>query len=50
VRPITERESERMIEMKDDKRQLAAAKYAEDFGTNAAAQLQRYVRRQQHSR
>jgi len=50
VRAITEQHAERMIEMNDDEFQAAVTKYAEDFGTEAAAQLERYVRRQQHSR
>ncbi len=50
VRAITEQQAERMIEMKDDDLQSAVTKYAEDFGDKAAAQLERYVRRQQRSR
>jgi len=50
VRASTEQYAERMIEMDDDQLRSATAKYAEDFGTKAASQLERYVRRQQHSR
>jgi hypothetical protein len=50
VRAITEQRAERMIEMNENEFQAAVAKYADDFGTKAAAQLERYVRRQQHSR
>jgi hypothetical protein len=50
VRSITENEAERMREMNDTELSAAVAKYAEDFGPKAAAQLERYVRRQQHSR
>ncbi|HEY8748407.1 MAG TPA: hypothetical protein VIM11_10555 [Tepidisphaeraceae bacterium] len=50
VRAITEQYAERMIEMDEEKLRSATAKYAEDFGSKAAAQLERYVRRQQHSR
>lgn len=50
VRAITAEQAERMIEMNDDELQSAMTKYAEDFGSKAAAQLERYVRRQQHSR
>lgn len=50
VRAITEEQAERMVEMNDGDLHIAVAKYAEDFGPKAAAQLERYVRRQQHSR
>jgi hypothetical protein len=50
VRVITERETERMIEMDDDELRSAVTKYADDFGSKAAEQLERYVRRQQRSR
>jgi hypothetical protein len=50
VRAITEEQAERMIEMNDDELHSVVRKYAEDFGPKAAAQLERYVRRQQHSR
>jgi hypothetical protein len=50
VRAITEQHAERMIDLDDDQLRSAMAKYAEDFGTEAASQLERYVRRQQHSR
>jgi hypothetical protein len=36
--------------LNDDEVHKAVARYAEDFGDKAAAQLERYVRRQQHSR
>lgn len=50
VRAITTEQAERMIEMKDDELHAAVTKYAEDFGTKGAAQLERYVRRQQRTR
>lgn len=50
VRAITEQQAERMIDMSDADLRSAVTKYAEDFGGKAAAQLERYVRRQQHSR
>jgi hypothetical protein len=50
VREITEREAERMTDMNDGEMQSAVARYAEDFGSRAAAQLERYVRRQQRCR
>jgi hypothetical protein len=50
VRAITEDHAERMIEMNDAELQSAVTMYAGDFGNKAAAQLERYVRRQQHSR
>jgi hypothetical protein len=50
VRAITEQQAERMIDMSDAELRSAVTKYAEDFGNKAAAQLERYVRRQQHSR
>jgi len=50
VRAITEEQAERMMEMNDAELQSAVAKYAEDFGSKAASQLERYVRRQQRSR
>jgi hypothetical protein len=50
VRAITEQQAESMIEMKDAELQSAVAKYAEDFGSKAAAQLERSVRRQQRAR
>jgi hypothetical protein len=39
-----------MIDMNDDDLHFAVTKYSEDFGGKAAAQLERYVRRQQNSR
>jgi hypothetical protein len=50
VRAITERHAERMIDMDDDGLQAAVKEYADDFGEKAALQLERHVRRQQHSR
>ena len=50
VRAITEEQAERMTEMKDNELHAAVTKYAEDFGGKAAAQLERYVRRQQRMR
>jgi len=50
IRLITEQHAERMIEMNDDELRTATVKYAEDFGREAAAQLERYVRRRQRSR
>jgi hypothetical protein len=50
VRAITEDHAERMIVMNDDDLQVAVTKYAENFRRPAAAQPERYVRRQQHSR
>jgi hypothetical protein len=50
VRSITENEAERMLEMNDTELSVAAIRYAEDFGPKAAAQLERYVRRQQRSK
>jgi hypothetical protein len=50
VRAITERHAENMIDMNDAELQAAGKMYAEDFGEKAALQLERYVRRQQHSR
>jgi len=49
VRSITEHEAERMFELNDAELSAAVTKYAQDFGPKAASQLERYVRRQQHS-
>lgn len=48
VRAITDQQAERMIEMDDAELQAAVTKYAEDFGSKAAGQLERYVRGRQH--
>jgi hypothetical protein len=50
VLAITEKQAELMINMNDDELPTAVTKYAEDFGEKADAQLERFVRRQQHSR
>jgi hypothetical protein len=50
VRAITERHAERMVDMNDEKLHAAVTKYMDDFGSKAAAQLERYVRREQRSR
>jgi len=50
VRSITEEHAERMIEINDGELQAPVTKYAKDFGSRAAGQLERYVRRHQRSR
>ena len=54
VRAITEQHAEKLIDLLSNRDEAnfrnGLAKYAEDFGEKAAAQLEAYARRQAHER